>query len=246
MKKLVIFDLDGTLAESKSSLDGEMAVLLGNLISKIKVAVISGGDWPQFEKQLLSQLPENENLNNLSILPTCGTKFYEYSNGWIKKYSENLSPGEKQKIIDAFGEVTKALNFKINETWGDVIEDRDSQITFSALGQKADLEEKEKWDPDFEKRKKMKVLLDDLLPEFSVKLGGSTSVDVTRIGVDKAYGIKKLKEILSININEMLFVGDALFPGGNDYPAKELGVTSIQVKNVEETKKIIEAINSFL
>lgn len=246
MKKLVIFDLDGTLAESKSSLDGEMAVLLGNLISKIKVAVISGGDWPQFEKQLLSQLPENENLNNLSILPTCGTKFYEYSNGWIKKYSENLSPDEKQKIIDAFGEVAKALNFKINETWGDVIEDRDSQITFSALGQKANLEEKEKWDPDFEKRNKMKVLLDDLLPEFSVKLGGSTSVDVTRIGVDKAYGIKKLKEILSININEMLFVGDALFPGGNDYPAKELGVTSIQVKNVEETKKIIEAINSFL
>ena len=123
---------------------------------------------------------------------------------------------------------------------------RDSQITFSALGQKADLEEKKKWDPDFEKRKKMKVLLDDLLPEFSVKLGGSTSVDVTRIGVDKAYGIKKLQEILSININEMLFVGDALFPGGNDYPVKELGVTSIQVKNVEETKKIIEAINSFL
>ena len=246
MKKLVIFDLDGTLAESKSSLDNEVAVLLENLISKIKIAVISGGDWPQFEKQLLSHLPENENLNNLYILPTCGTKFYKYSNGWTKKYSENLSSGEKQKIIDAFGEVTKALNFKINETWGDVIEDRDSQITFSALGQKADLEEKKKWDPDFEKRKKMKVLLDDLLPEFSVKLGGSTSVDVTRIGVDKAYGIKKLKEILSININEMLFVGDALFPGGNDYPAKELGVTSIQVKNVEETKKIIEAINSFL
>lgn len=124
MKKLVIFDLDGTLAESKSSLDGEMVVLLGNLISKIKVAVISGGDWPQFEKQLLSQLPENENLNNLSILPTCGTKFYEYSNGWTKKYSESLSPGEKQKIIDAFGEVTEVLKFKITETWGDVIEDQ--------------------------------------------------------------------------------------------------------------------------
>ena len=108
MKKLVIFDLDGTLAESKSSLDNEVAVLLENLISKIKIAVISGGDWPQFEKQLLSHLPENENLNNLYILPTCGTKFYKYSNGWTKKYSENLSSGEKQKIIDAFGEVTKA------------------------------------------------------------------------------------------------------------------------------------------
>ena len=246
MKKLVIFDLDGTLAESKSSLDDEMAVLLENLITKIEVAVISGGDWPQFEKQLLSQLPENESLTNLSILPTCGTKFYEYSNGWTKKYSENLSQEEKKKITNAFSEVTKVLNFNIKETWGDVIEDRDSQITFSALGQKADLAEKNKWDPDFAKRKKMKAMLDDLIPEFSVKLGGSTSVDVTRIGVDKAYGIKKLQETLSININEMLFIGDALFPGGNDYPAKEYGVTSIQVKNVDETKKIIEAINAFL
>lgn len=246
MKKLVIFDLDGTLAESKSSLDDEMAVLLENLITKIKVAVISGADWPQFIKQLLSQLPENESLVNLSILPTCGTKFYEYSNGWTKKYSENLSQEEKQKITNAFSEVTKALNFNIKETWGDVIEDRDSQITFSALGQKADLKEKNKWDPDFAKRKKMKAMLDDLIPEFSVKLGGSTSVDVTRIGVDKAYGIKKLQETFSIKINEMLFIGDALFPGGNDYPAKELGVTSIQVKNIEETKKIIEIINAFL
>lgn len=246
MEKLIIFDLDGTLAESKSSLDNEMAALLENLITKIKVAVISGADWPQFEKQLLSQLQENESLGNLSILPTCGTKFYEYSTGWNQKYSENLSQEEKEKITNAFSKVTKVLNFNIKETWGEVIEDRDSQITFSALGQKADLEEKKKWDPDFAKRKKMKAMLDDLIPEFSVKLGGSTSVDVTRIGVDKAYGIKKLQETLSINVNEMLFIGDALFPGGNDYPVKELGVNSIQVKNVEETKKIIEAINAFL
>jgi hydroxymethylpyrimidine pyrophosphatase-like HAD family hydrolase len=48
MKKLIVFDLDGTLAESKSSLDTEMSTLLHNLIRIVKVAVISGGDWPQF------------------------------------------------------------------------------------------------------------------------------------------------------------------------------------------------------
>ena len=73
MKKLIVYDLDGTLAESKSSLDAEMSALLHDLLGIVKVAVISGGDWPQFEKQLLSNLPHDERLENLSLLPTCGT-----------------------------------------------------------------------------------------------------------------------------------------------------------------------------
>ena len=42
MKRLIVFDLDGTLAPSKSSLDAEMAALLNKLLGFIKVAVISG------------------------------------------------------------------------------------------------------------------------------------------------------------------------------------------------------------
>jgi phosphomannomutase len=104
------------------------------------------------------------------------------------------------------------------------------------------LEEKKKWDPDFAKRRQMKVFLDQSIPEFSVRLGGTTSVDVTKKGIDKAYGIKKLRDILGVGINEMIFIGDALFPGGNDYPAKEAGVVSIQVRDPNETKRVIEAI----
>jgi HAD superfamily hydrolase (TIGR01484 family) len=132
--------------------------------------------------------------------------------------------------------------FKAERVWGEPIEDRGSQITFSALGQQAPLEEKKKWDPDFTKRKKIKADLEKFIPEFSVRLGGTTSVDVTKPGIDKAYGIKKLRDMLGITIKEMIFIGDALFPGGNDYPAKEAGVVSIQVKDPEETKRLIEAI----
>jgi phosphomannomutase len=128
------------------------------------------------------------------------------------------------------------------QTWGDIIEDRGSQITFSGLGQQAPLEEKEKWDPDFSKRKKIKALLDKLIPEFSVRLGGATSIDVTKHGIDKAYGIRKLRDVLGIAIKEMIFIGDAVFPGGNDYPAKEAGALSIEVKDPHETKRVIEAI----
>ncbi|MGL5018750.1 MAG: HAD-IIB family hydrolase [Luteolibacter sp.] len=238
-KKLFVFDLDGTLADSKAALDAEMAALLKTLLAQVKVAVISGGDWPQFESQLLANLSPDANLKNLSLLPTCGTKFYQFDSGWRRLYAEDFTKAEKEKIIRSLEEAVAAEEFGIEETWGEQIEDRGSQITFSALGQRAPLEEKEKWDADFAKRKKIQALLQDLIPEFTVRLGGTTSIDVTKLGIDKAYGIKKLREILGIELDEMLFAGDALFPGGNDYSVKEAGVLSIQVKSAEETKSVI-------
>ena len=242
MKKLIVFDLDGTLAESKSSLDAEMAELLGKLLEVMKVAVISGGDWPQFEKQLLSKLPNADRLVNLSILPTCGTKFFRYDREWRELYAENFSVQQKAKIIDSLKKAVESAGFHVEKVWGEQIEDRGSQITFSALGQHAPIEEKKKWDPDFAKRQKIKSILDPLISEFSVNLGGTTSIDVTKPGIDKAYGIRKLRDTLDIAIEEMIFVGDALFPGGNDYPAKEAGVVSIRVRDPNETKRVVEAV----
>src|SRR5450432_977611 len=175
MKKLIVFDLDGTLAESKSALDAEMAGLLGKLLVIVKVAVISGGDFPQFEQQVLTNLEHDEQLKNLSLLPTCGTKFYRYESGWKKLYSEDFSAAEKEKIIGSFKHVIASSQLGIEKTWGEQIEDRGSQITFSALGQHAPIEEKKTWDPDFSKRQKMKALLEKLIPGFSVRLGGTTS-----------------------------------------------------------------------
>ncbi len=242
MKKLIVFDLDGTLAESKSSIDGEMAKLLNSLLGIVKVSIISGGAWSQFEKQVLAHLSHDERLKNLSLLPTCGTKFYQYDSKWEQLYSEDFTDAEKQKIVGSLKKAMESSEGEVEKIWGDVIEDRGSQITFSALGQAAPLEEKKKWDPDFTKRKRMKAVLDKLIPEFSVRLGGSTSIDVTKHGIDKAYGIRKLRDVLGIPIPKMIFIGDAVFPGGNDYPAKEAGALSIEVKDPHETKRVIETI----
>jgi hydroxymethylpyrimidine pyrophosphatase-like HAD family hydrolase len=76
-----------------------------------------------------------------------------------------------------------------------------------------------KWDADFAKRKKLKTVLGTLIPEFSVRLG-ATYLDVTKPGIDKAHGIRKLRDILHISTQETIYVGDALFPGANDYPAE--------------------------
>jgi phosphomannomutase len=242
VKKLIVFDLDGTLAESKSSLDAEMSALLHDLLGVVKVAVISGGDWPQFEKQLLSNLPHDERLANLYILPTCGTKFFQYAGDWKKIYEEDFTPDQRQKILSSLEKALGVADFKIEKVWGEQIEDRGSQITFSALGQQAPLEEKLKWDPDHTKRKKIKAILDKSIPEFSVRTGGSTSIDITKPGIDKAYGIRKLRDLLGISLKEMIFIGDALYVGGNDYPAEQAGVVSIPVKDPNETKRVTQAI----
>ena len=242
MKKLIVFDLDGTLAESKAALDDEMAERLRDLLSILRAAVISGGNWPQFEAQLLANLPHDERLKNLSLLPTCGTKFFQYKGPWKEIYSEDFTDVEKEKIIGALKRALDSADFKPGHLWGELIEDRGSQITFSALGQQAPLEEKKKWDPDFVRRTKIKTILDTLIPEFSVRMGGATSIDITKPGIDKAYGIRKLRDILGIEIEEMIFIGDALFPGGNDHPARETSVVCIQVRDPDETKRVIEAI----
>ena len=149
MKQLVIFDLDGTLAESKSAIDVEMAQLLERLLGLVKVAVISGGAWEQFETQVLARLRDDECLTNLSLLPTCGTRFYRYASHWELLYAEDFTQTQRQKIIDSLQRTVERSGYRAGTVWGAVIEDRGSQITFSALGQLAPLEEKKKWDPDF-------------------------------------------------------------------------------------------------
>ena len=92
----------------------------------------------------------------------------------------------------------------------------------------------------------MQALLDVSIPEFSVRMGGSTSIDVTLPGIDKAYGIGKMRDILGIPIAEMLYIGDALFPGGNDHPVRSTGARCIQIAGPNETTRVIETVVAML
>jgi HAD superfamily hydrolase (TIGR01484 family) len=243
MKKLVAFDLDGTLAASKQALESDMAEALADLLGVADVAVISGGDWPQFDKQVASRLPDRADRSRLWLMPTTGTKLYTYRDGrWGAVYAELFSDDEKKKIIAAFDESLEATGFVPEQSWGERIEDRGSQITFSALGQQAPLDAKEKWDPDHAKRKLIQADLRKRLPGLAINIGGTTSIDVTREGVDKAYGLRKLSKESGIALDAMLFLGDAIFPGGNDYPAKELGLDTVKVRDPQETIAVIAGV----
>jgi len=144
--------------------------------------------------------------------------------------------------MESLDKAERESGYHSKKVWGKVIEDRGSQVTFSALGQQAPLAEKEGWDADFSKRKKITAILENLIPEFSIRMGGATSIDVTKPGIDKAYGIGKLRDTLHLSLKEMVYIGDALFPGGNDYPAKQAGVVSISVKGPDDTNQVIRTI----
>lgn len=242
-KKLAVFDLDGTLAVSKSPVDEEISSLLVALLGLIKAAIISGGGFPQFQAQVLGHLSGTaDNYSNLYILPTSGTRMYSWKGGWVEEYAEHLGQRDKERIMIAMHAALQAAGYaRPEKTYGDILEDRGSQITFSALGQKAPPPLKYAWDPDRKKRDKIAAALRPLLPEFDVRVGGATSIDVTRRGINKAYGIHKLEERLGLSAEDIVFVGDALFYGGNDYPAKATGVDCIQVSGPKETGSLIKA-----
>jgi phosphomannomutase len=245
--KAVAFDLDDTLAPSKSPLDPSMATALVSLLRRLPVCIISGGRFEQFQAQVLDRLTAPEQvLSRLHLMPTCGTRYYSRQHGaWAQVYSEDLSTEEKARITLVLEEASRALGYWEDHPRGELIEDRGSQVTYSALGQAAPLGAKAAWDPDGTKKSLLVAHATPLLPDFEVRGGGSTSVDVTRKGIDKAYGIRKLMLQIHAAPQELLFVGDRLDETGNDYPVLATGVPCVPVTGWRDTLTVISEFSDW-
>jgi phosphomannomutase len=240
--RVVAFDLDDTLTASKSRIDQHMADLLSDLLAWLDVCIITGGKFEQIQAQVLQDLhvPAGR-LAHLHIMPTCGTRYYFWRNGaWRRRYAEDLTEDEKRRIVNVLEEGAKDLGFWEQNPWGEIIEDRGSQITYSALGQRAPADAKHEWDSGGSKKRKLRDYAAERLPDLEVRVGGTTSVDVTRNGIDKAFGIKRLMEQLSISPDELLFIGDRLEEGGNDYPVRALGVRWVEVTQWQDTARYVQ------
>lgn len=246
MKKLIAFDLDDTLAITKSPISDGMSVLLTALLERFDVCIISGGKFEQFKTQVVDRLETPRHLlNRLHLMPTCGTRYYRYDelvDEWIQQYAEDLTQAQKTQVIEVLTAAAKKLGYWEAKPYGDIIEDRGSQITFSALGQQAPPDEKYKWDPEGIKKHALREYAAPLLPGLEVRAGGSTSIDVTRVGIDKAYGMQKLISTLEISKEDILFFGDKLEEGGNDYPVKAMGIDSLEVSDHRNTEQILTGI----
>lgn len=245
-RRLIAFDLDGTLAVTKSAISDVMAIRLKDLLSLYEVCVISGGKFEQFEKQLIERLDVSPGqMSRLHIMPTSGTRYFRFDDRsleWVLEYAQDLSPEQRAEIVDVLTTGAKELGYWETKPHGDIIEDRGSQITYSALGQEAPADLKYAWDPDGAKKRSLRDFAAERLPDLEVHVGGTTSVDVTEAGIDKAYGMSQLMTLLEMTKQEILFFGDKLEEGGNDYPVKAMGIDTIAVKSWEETALALEAI----
>lgn len=240
---LVAFDLDDTLAPSKSPLPPEMAELIMELLALRPVCIISGGQFTQFATQVVANLPQSPLLERLHLMPTNGTRYVRFVHGaWVTQYEHELPSDQRLRALAALEREARRLGLWEDCTWGPALEDRGSQITFSALGQEAPVEAKKAWDPGGTKRALLRDAVAPHVPELDVHAGGSTSIDITSKGIDKAYGIFRLAEVLDVDLSSILFVGDRLTPGGNDYPVVRLGVQTHAVSGWEDTAAFLRAL----
>ena len=242
---LVAFDLDDTLAPSKGLIDQRIADLLRALLRSVDVAIISGGNEAQFRTQVIARLGDADaaDLARLHLLPTCGTRYLRHDGtDFAAVYAHDLSSAEKTAALAALREEAERLGLWESEPWGDILEDRGSQITFSALGQRAPRDAKHDWDPTGSKREMLREAVSARLPGLEVRSGGSTSIDITQAGIDKAFGMRRLAEHTGIPLSAMLFYGDRLDEGGNDYPVRAIGVPSVSVEGWEDTADKLDAL----
>lgn len=246
-KKVIAFDLDDTLAVTKSAISDEMGVILGRILEHYDICVISGGNFDQFKKQVVDRLeiPAHK-LNRLHLMPTCGTRYYRYdelTDDWKVQYAEDLTADEKKHITAVTEKAVRDAGLWPDNPYGEVIEDRGSQVSISFLGQQAPAEKKYAWaEKHSDDRLKVRAVIAEQLLDFEVRAGGSTTIDITRLGIDKAYGMQKLCEAIDISKDEILFVGDKLQEGGNDYPVKAMGIDTIEVRHQEDTLFVLEGV----
>lgn len=240
---LIAFDLDNTLARSKKPMKNGMAELFSALTSMIDVAVISGGKYALVQSQVVNMLADRADKSHLHLMPTSGTRYYRWIDGdWRQVFARDLSDEDREKAKESLERNARKQGVWNERVWGERIEDRGSQITFSALGQLAPVEDKEAWDPSNEKKKRLAQAVSADLPHLEVHPGGSTSVDVSEKGVDKSFAVRELAGILGIAVDEIVFIGDRMTPDGNDYPAAEAGTRAVRVSGPEDTEKLCAEI----
>ncbi len=250
MKKILAFDSDDTIVLSKMPASDRMAGLLAELLRWYDICIISGTGfesviYPNTVRQIEQKIKDIDgaDLSRLHIMPTCGTRYYRYDGEWKLQYQEDLTDDQKARIFTAIEQSAKKLDMWEENPAGEIIEDRLSQITYSALGQQATPEVKYAWaEANKNKRKQLNNAVKALIPEFEVRTAGTTSLDITKPGIDKAYGMHKLMEATGVSMDEILFFGDKLEEGGNDYPVRAMGVDCIAVERWEDTAYALEGI----
>lgn len=240
--RAVVFDLDGTLADALTPPTREITVRLEKLLALIPVAIMSAASFKRISERVLPHITAPASMKGFYVFADTSSQCFECKDGsWTASYSLELTAEEKADIRKTITDGISSLQI-IDAGEAFTIDVRETQVTFAALELDAPLEVKKLWDPSRRKRQQLKDYLETHLPGFDATIGGWRSIDITRKGIDKAYGISWLSARLEARPSELLFVGDAFYPGGNDFPVLATGAQTLQVAGPNDTQRVIDQL----
>ncbi len=235
--KHLFFDVDNTITRSKSPILPEHEALFVELSKTHDMVIVSGSKqtdiWGRFT---------DASKGTFFTLAQNGNYAFDRNKGELWK---RLLSDEQKRAIYAFIEKMHAHTHPPVSDEHDLIEDRGCQIAFSFIGHHEKIEIKERFDPTMAVR--LQILSDlkedvqRLSDDFGIEMaiGGTTNIDIYLKGKHKGFNSKALCDLLGWNIEDTLYFGDLLMPGGNDYTV--VGILPTQpVKDYKETYEFLK------
>lgn len=236
--------MDGTLTRSRTVMTQEMMDVLDELrfapikksddvtADKNDIIIVSGASMEQIEKQvpianLCFKLAQNGNDG--------------FATGHELLWSNTLTWLEKHDIFYWCWEMLHRMNTP-RDKWLDAIQDRGCQVSYSFVGHNAPLEEKEAFDPDGSKRRSILEALPFLTmskTDIDVVIGGTTCLDFFRAGCNKGANVKRMIGEMGWIPDECVYIGDALFKGGNDESVMDV-IETKTVSGPDEALKLLK------
>lgn len=230
----LLSDVDDTVAPSTQPISNAMSETMVALADKgYALVFVSGGSVAQMSKQVSVKLPRAHHL-----LGTSGSHAVavDAAGKQSELFKVGFSEAERSEIYAALDALVKHYHVQPDTNHDDQVQDRGCQFTLSALGRGAPDARKRAFDPDGSLRREWVRFLVARLGEdrFSMRVGGTTSVDITAKGIDKASGIRRLLDTLGWKADNGLYFGDRFEETGNDHPVLQV-MDCVNVHGPEQT-----------
>lgn len=240
MVKIYIFDVDGTLTPSRQPMTEEFLEFFNGWSKSNPFYLVTGSDLDKIKEQVPDFILERAN----SVFTCCGNEM------WVDDeqiYHKEFTP--PNNLLTYLGEQIRMSETPVVST--NHRENRGSMLNFSVVGRDCTLDERQQyfeWDKESGERERIAQSVRDGWNELDAVIGGQISIDIYPKGSDKSQVLDIIKQERLVETGEIIFIGDGIENGGNDYPLAELmdnieGCDWYHTKGWEHTKEILEELN---
>ena len=231
MKRLLCFDLDGTLTQHRSPLSEENRAVLDKLKEKYKVIMVGAGSAMRIYNQMQNY--------PIDIIANYGMEESKMIDGNFTIIRQIITQPDKEYFLEKVAYLRKKYGY--TQYKGESVEFHGpGMVTFPLLGTKAEVKDKIVFDPTREKRRVLYPEVLELFPQYTVYIGGSSSFDFTEKRYNKYDAIMTYAKENSYKKEEILYIGDDFEDGGGDSHIRLGGMDYVEITNYKELKSKLE------